>query len=354
MEREAFIIGPDDRILITGATGFIGSRLVKSVLEHGFRNVLCFARPSSEVARLETIAERCGARARIAVFKGNLLSREDCLAATRDVAVIFHLAAGGSQKSFPDVFMNSVVTTRNLLEASMRHRCLRRFVNVSSLAVYSNTQKAHGRLLDEAASVENHPELRGDAYCFAKVKQEAIVTEYSKMFGIPYVIVRPGYVYGPGRLDIPSRVGIDTFGVFLHLGGSNAMPLTYVDNCAEAIALAGVKKGIDGHAFNVVDDDLPSSRRFLRLYKKNVRRFKSIYVPHVVSYALCSLWEWYSTWSAGQLQPVFNRRRWHAYWKKTVYSNEKLKARLGWTPRVTMREGFGRYFQSCREGGPHA
>src|SRR5579864_7541069 len=109
MEREAFIIGPDDRILITGATGFIGSRLVQSMLEHGFRNVLCFARPSSEVARLENIAERCGARARIAVFKGNLLSREDCLAATRDVAVIFHLAAGGSQKSFPDVFMNSVV-----------------------------------------------------------------------------------------------------------------------------------------------------------------------------------------------------------------------------------------------------
>jgi nucleoside-diphosphate-sugar epimerase len=354
MDRDAFIIGPDDPILITGASGFIGSKLVETVLEHGFRNVHCFARPSSEIGRLEAMAERCGGKARITIFKGNLLSREDCIAATRDAAVIFHLAAGGSEKSFPDAFMNSVVTTRNLLEASLRHKCLKRFVNVSSLAVYSNMQRARRRLLDEANSVETHPELRGDAYCFAKVKQDAILTAYAKTFGIPYVIVRPGYVYGPGKPTIPSRVGIDTFGVFLHLGGSNALPLTYVDNCTEAILLAGLKKGLDGQAFNVVDDDLPSSRRFLRLYKKNVKRFRSVYVPHLVSYAFCSLWEWYSNWSGGQLQPIFNRRRWHAYWKKTVYSNQKLKEQVGWTPKVSMTEGFRRCFDSCRDSAPYA
>ena len=57
------------------------------------------------------------------LMKGNLLSSEDCAAATKDVAVIFHLAAGTGEKSFPDAFMNSVVTTRNLLEASLRHGC---------------------------------------------------------------------------------------------------------------------------------------------------------------------------------------------------------------------------------------
>jgi nucleoside-diphosphate-sugar epimerase len=354
MEHDAFIVGPDDPILVTGATGFIGSRLVETLLEHGFRNVLCFARPSSETARVEAIAERYCVKARIAIFKGNLLSREDCIAATRDAGVIFHLAAGGSEKSFPDAFMNSVVTTRNLLEASLRHKCLKRFVNVSSLAVYSNMQRARGRLLDEANSVETHPELRGDSYCFAKVKQEAILRAYGKTFGIPYVIVRPGYVYGPGRPTIPSRVGIDTFGVFLHLGGSNTLPLTYVDNCAEAILLAGLKKGLDGQAFNVIDDDLPSSRRFLRLYKENVKGFRSVYVPHLISYAFCSVWEWYSNWSAGQLQPVFNRRRWHAYWKKTIYSNRKLKEQAGWTPKVSMTEGFRRCFQRCGVSAPHA
>src|SRR5437667_443388 len=259
MERDDFIIGPDDPILITGATGFIGSRLIESLLDRGFRNLRCFARPSSEVARVEAIAGRRDV-ARVEVIKGNLLSREDCTTATKDVAVIFHLAAGGGGKSFPDAFMNSVVTTRNLLEASLRHTCLRRFVNISSFAVYTNTQKPRWRLLDESCPVEKRPELRGDAYCFAKVKQDEIVTEYGKRFGIPYVIVRPGYVYGPGHEDITGRVGIGTFGVFLHLGGSGRMPFTYVDNCAEAIALAGVRQAIDGEIFNIVDDDLPSSR----------------------------------------------------------------------------------------------
>jgi len=288
------------------------------------------------------------------VIKGNLLSREDCTTATKDVAVIFHLAAGRGEKSFPDAFMNSVVTTRNLLDACLRDTCLRRFVSISSFTVYTNTQKPRWRLLDESCPVEKRPELRGDAYCFAKVKQDEIVTEYGKRFRIPYVIVRPGHVYGPGNEGITGRVGIGTFGIFLHLGGSNTIPFTYVDNCVEAIVLAGLKKGVDGEVFNVMDDDLPSSRAFLRLYKQNVRRFNSIYVPHFVSYALCWLWEKYANWSEGQLPPVFNRRRWHAYWKKTRYSNERLKARLGWTPKVPMTEGLRRYFQSCRERGRYA
>jgi nucleoside-diphosphate-sugar epimerase len=198
--------------------------------------------------------------------------------------------------------------------------------------------------------VEEHPELRGDAYCFAKVKQDEIVTEYGRRFGIPYVIVRPGHVYGPGNEQITGRVGIGTFGIFLHLGGSNTMPLTYVDNCAEAIALAGLKAGVDGQVFNVVDDDLPSSRQFLRLYKKNVRRFASLYIPHIVSYALCYLWERYSSWSEGQLPPAFNRKRWNAYWRKTHYSNQKLKTQLGWVPKVSRGAAFRQYFEACRNG----
>jgi nucleoside-diphosphate-sugar epimerase len=208
--------------------------------------------------------------------------------------------------------------------------------------------------LDETCPVEKHPELRGDAYCFAKVKQDEIVCEYGRQFGIPYVIVRPGCVYGAGKTAIAGRVGIGTFGLFLHLGGSNRIPFTYVENCAEAIAMAGLKKGVDGEVFNVVDDDLPSSREFLRLYKQHVRRFKSIYVPHFLSYLLCYLWEQYSNWSGGQLPPAFNRSKWYTFWKKTHYSNAKLKTRVGWTPKVSMTEGLRRYFEACRDGARDA
>lgn len=352
-EHDSYIVDRDDCILITGATGFIGSKVVETLLDRGFRNLRCFARPASDTARVKAIASRYH-EAQVDLVTGNLLARQDCNAATMDAAVIFHLAAGTGQNYFPDAFMNSVVTTRNLLEASILHNCLKRFVSVSSFAVYSNRGKPRGRLLDEGCPVEEHPELRGDAYCFAKVKQEQIATEYCERFKIPHVIVRPGYVYGPGKEILTGRVGIDTFGIFLHLGGSNKIPFTYIDNCAEAIALAGLKEGVDGETFNVVDDDLPSSRRFLSLYKTNVRRFTSLYVPHTLSYALCYLWERYSDWSEEQLPLAFNRRRWHANWKKTRYSNEKLKSRVGWRPKVSMGEGLRRYFKSCSEGSRYA
>jgi nucleoside-diphosphate-sugar epimerase len=349
VNRDDFIAGPDDPILITGASGFIGSKVVESLLDLGFRNLRCFARPSGRVARLEALISRRSAGAKISIFRGNLLSREDCLNATRGIGVILHLAAGRGEKSVPDAFMNSVVTTRNLLDACVQHRCLKRFVNVSSFTVYTNQNKPHGNLLDESAPLETHPELRGDAYDFAKAKQDELVTAYGKNFGIPYVIVRPGFVYGPGNEGVTGRVGIGTFGVFLHLGGGNRIPFSYVDNCADAIALAGLKPGVDGEVFNVVDDDLPTSRQFLRLYKRNVRKFRSLYVPHFLSYSLCYLWEKYSIWSEGQLPLSFSRRKWYGFWKRTRYSNQKLKTQLGWKPRVRTAEALTRYFNSCRE-----
>jgi nucleoside-diphosphate-sugar epimerase len=346
------IIGRDDLILVTGATGFIGSRLVQTLVGQGFCNLRCFSRPSTDAAKVEALL-RLRSSARVEVLKGNLLSRADCVAATADVAVVFHLAAGTGMESFPDAFMNSVLTTRNLLEGALQSRCLRRFVNISSFAVYSNTDKPRRRLLDESCPIEARPGLR-DAYCFAKVEQDRIVTEYGSRFGIPYVILRPGHVYGPGHNGMTARVGVDTFGVFLHLGGSNELPSTYVDNCAEAIVLAGLKEGVDGETYNVVDDDPPSSREFLRLYKRNVKRFKSVYVPHGLSYLLCYLWERYSIWSQGQLRRSFTRMRWHAFWKQTRYSNAKLKAQVGWVPTVPTAEGLRRHFESFRSGAQHA
>jgi nucleoside-diphosphate-sugar epimerase len=295
-----------------------------------------------------------GNGARIQLIKGNLLYPEDCMSAAEGVAVVFHLAAGTGEKSFPDAFMNSVVTTRNLLDACVYHHSVKRFVNISSFAVYSNRNKPCGRKLDELAPVEERPELRGEAYCYAKLRQDQIVEEYGKTYGIPYVLVRPGTVYGPGKDGIPGRIGRDTFGVFLHMGGSNKIPFTYVENCAEAIVLAGLVQGVDGEIFNIVDDDLPSSRRFLRLYKREVKQFRSLYVPRSLSFLLCYLWEKYSAWSRGQLPPVFNRLAWHAYWKGSLYTNNKIKDRLGWCQKVPTAEGLKVSFESYRQTNQHA
>ena len=61
---------------------------------------------------------------------------------------------------------------------------------------------------------------------------------------LPYVILRPGYVFGPGKTELNGRVGINTFGFFIQVDGSHLLPLTFVDNCAEAIVLAGLKPGL--------------------------------------------------------------------------------------------------------------
>lgn len=236
--------------------------------------------------------------------------------------------------------MNSALATRNLLDAFLERGHPKRFVNVSSFAVYSNIELKRGALLDEKCPLETASQERFDAYGFGKLKQEELVREYGDMHGLRYVILRPGAVFGPGKRDLSGRVGINTFGFFIHLGGSNRLPLAFVDNCAEAIVLAGLKPDIDGEIFNVVDDDPPTSRQFFRAYKKRAKPRFSIGLPYFAACTASVLWEKYSKWSRNQLPPVFNRRRCAAEWKGNRYSNQKLKDRLGWKPRVPMDQAM--------------
>ena len=174
-----------------------------------------------------------------------------------------------------------------------------------------------------------------------------------KNFGIPHVVVRPGSVYGERNPEITGRVGLGTFGLFLHLGGSNTVPFTYVENCAEAIALAGLVKGVDGEVFNVVDDDLPSSRQFLRQYKKNVRQLQiSLRTSRLQSCALLFVGEVFAMVTgtiAARLQSETLERR----MEEDGIHNEKLKTRLGWAPMVSTAEALRRLFRRVarRVGG---
>jgi nucleoside-diphosphate-sugar epimerase len=327
------------RILVTGTNGFIGVRVIKTLLDQGFTNLRCFVRPSSRTERLKDVLRGYPSGTNVQLVSGDLLSRDDCAKAAEGVSIIYHLAAG-FDKSFAGAFMNSALTTRNLVEAFLDHGLPKRFVNVSSFAVYSNLHLQRGALLDEACPLEEAPQERYDAYGFGKLKQEEIVREYSRKSGLPYVILRPGAVFGPGKRDLSGRVGTDTFGFFMHLGGSNVLPLTFVDNCAEAIVLAGLKPGVEGEIFNIVDDDPLTSRQFLKAYKKHVKPLVSIWIPYPLAYSFCLLWEKYSRWSKGQLPPAFNRRRCVADWKGNRFSNQKIRQRLGWEPKVRIEEAM--------------
>ena len=333
-----YIISANDLVLVTGASGFIGAKVVEILLEYGFCNLRCLVRPSSQLGRLKKATAPFDGKGNIEFLAGDLLSPEDCAKAAEGVSIIYHLAAG-FDKSFAGAFMNSALTTRNLMEAFLQHGTPKRFVNVSSFAVYSNLSLERGAVLNETCALEDAPQKRWDAYGFGKLKQEELVKEYGERCHLRYVIVRPGAVFGPGKTQLNGRVGIDTFGFFMHLGGHNQLPLTFVDNCAEAIVLAGLTPGIDGEIFNIVDDELPTSRQFLRAYKKKAG-VRSISLPYPITYLLCYLWERYASWSRNQLPPAFNRRRCSAEWKGNRYSNRKLRERLSWKPRVGMDDAM--------------
>ncbi|MCI0540291.1 MAG: NAD(P)-dependent oxidoreductase [Verrucomicrobiales bacterium] len=345
--NNTFIVSVTDRILVTGSNGFIGAQVVKTLLEYGFANLRCFVRPSSKLETLKSVLGRCYGQREVEFVTGDLQYREDCRKAVEGASVVIHLAAG-FEKSYAGAFMNSALATRNLLDAVLEDGQVKRFVNVSSFAVYSNLGLRRGALLEESCPLEDLPQERNDAYGFGKLKQERLVREYGDKYALPYVILRPGAVFGPGNKAVSGRVGIETFGFFLHLGGSNELPLTYVDNCAEAIVLAGLKQGVDGEVLNVVDDDLLTSRQFFRAYKKAVRPRFSLGLPYAITFVFCAAWEWYSKWSKCQLPPAFNRRRCSAEWKGNRYTNRKLKAKLGWTPRVPMNRAMELFLEQFK------
>ena len=113
-----------------------------------------------------------------------------------------------------------------------------------------------------------------------------------------------------------------------------------MDNCAEAIVLAGLTPGVNGETFNVVDDDPLPSKQVLAADTDAAGSFFAFRGPYQVAYGFSWIWEKYSQWSKGQLPPIFNRRRCSAEWKGNRYSNRKLREKLGWQPRVPMKQAI--------------
>jgi nucleoside-diphosphate-sugar epimerase len=170
--------------------------------------------------------------------------------------------------------------------------------------------------------------------------------EYRDRFGLELVVLRPGVIYGPGGGHFSNRVGLSMFGMFLHLGGSNLLPLTYVENCAEAIVVAALSGGA-GEVYNVVDDDLVTSRQYLARYKKSVKAMRSVPVPYFALMWGSRAVEGYSKRSKGQLPAIFTPYKTKAMWGGNRFSNAKLKG-IGWRPLVSTHEGLARSFAAFR------
>lgn len=337
------------KVLVTGAGGFLGVHVVDRLLAHGQMEIRCFLRDRGKGERLARVAEG-HAGAQVEFCEGNLRSKADCARAVEGVSAVFHLAAG-LKGAAADLFADSVVVSRNLLEAvEARQEATgqkMRVVLISSFGVYGVAALRRGARVNEETPLEAQPERR-DPYSHSKLRQEQLFWEFQRKAGFELVVLRPGVIYGPGGGRFSNRVGLQVGPVFFHLGGRNLLPLSYVTNCAEAIAVAGMLPEAAGQVYNVHDDDLPSASRYLREYKKHVKRIRSIALPYFVTRTLAGMLEGYHRRSKGQLPAILTRYKVAAQWGGNRFDNSKLHG-IGWRQIVSTPEAMAQTFAHFRQ-----
>jgi nucleoside-diphosphate-sugar epimerase len=327
------------KALVTGVTGFLGRRLVRQLLGEAV-SVRGLVRTNSDRTVLGDLASHARG-GRLEFWEGSLGRVDAHCGVAEGCDVVYHLASA-LQGSTAALFLTNVVATRGLIAAAGRAG-VRRFVLVSSLGVYGTSHLRPGDALNERCPLDPEPHRR-DLYSYSKVAQEEVAWEAHLRGDVPLTVVRPGVIYGPGRDVITGRVGLRLGGIVIQMGGRHRLPYTFVENCAEAVRLAGTAAGVDGEAFNVVDDDLPTGRQLLREYRRRVGPIRSITISRVAISPLSHLYERYHERSGGQLPAVLTPYKSNAQWKPLRYENTKAKTSLGWKPRVGLSEGLRQTF----------
>jgi nucleoside-diphosphate-sugar epimerase len=325
------------KLLITGASGFLGRFVVAEALRRG-HSVRVAVRPGGgqQPASGATSPE-------VEVARVDLRSKAGLVEACRGVDAVLHLAASKAGDMYAQ-YAGTVVATENLL-AAMTEAGVRRIVGISSFAVYDYLHRWSYSTLDEDTPLEQEFPSR-DEYSHTKLVQERLIREHARAQGWDYAILRPGVIYGRDNLWT-ARVGMSgNEHRWFRIGWLSRLPLSYVENCAEAILLAVEKVGPLALTVNVLDDDCPTQSRYVReVFTRLSPRPRSFTIPWTVMRALArtaticnaSLWR-----GRAKLPAILVPARLHARFKPLRYSNAKLHTSLGWQPRYSMAEALDR------------
>ena len=317
-------------VLVTGASGFLGTAVVRGLLANGESPVRCFVRPSSHIGSLESLRHQYP-HSPLEYVTGNLVSSTDVSRALVGVTTVYHLAAQ-TRGAPASIFLNTVIASKRLIDGILLARP-KRVILVSSLAVYGTSRLTGKAVIDETADLEQRPEKR-DVYTQAKLRQELLFREYQDKAGFELAILRPGVIYGRGGPEFSARVGLVINGWLFHFGGHNLLPLTYVDNCAAAVISLGNSGNVPQGVYNMVDDDLPTATEYLHGYRLHVGKIHSVRFPFCITRLLSALVEQYSVRSRGQIPPMLTPYKSAAVWKEHKYDNARIKS-IGWQQRVS-------------------
>lgn len=338
-------------MMVTGASGFLGRAIVEAACREGWE-VVALCRPTSAVpgswlnapqitlGRVD-LSEPQGAGKLAALLEG--------------ISCVIHAAATLSG-SDAEQARDTIQSTRALIQAMRAHQKGRgqtsavaqpvRLILVSSFSVYDFARLPDHAVLDEATPIEASPGRR-DAYCRAKLAQEAIVQEDPDPLDL--CLARPGAIYGPERLW-SWQLGIPAAGFVLSVDGASPVPAISVDRCALALArLAGLPSSALPAIINLVDPDPPSQREWLDAMGQR----RVVYMNRRVFMGLVTLLDrLVALWPAfGRLRPKGLRpENIEARFKPLRYDTQRAMACLG----LPKPEPFAQRLRAYRGAQPGA
>jgi 2-alkyl-3-oxoalkanoate reductase len=319
------------RILVTGATGFLGGRLVEILSEQG------------TAARATT---RLVSRARplpgIEWVQCDLAREDQLLGAMCDVETVFHCAAlCGAPGSLQEFEQANVEGTLRLLRLAERAG-VKTFIYMSSMSVYA-APKDSNAILDESAPFDDRAAERG-AYTRSKLAADRAVLDYARHHRWPRVVVlRPGTIYGPGAKLPLGRFRLPSSNERPLIAGSPRIPagLVFIDDVVQAMLAAARAHLPSGSTYNLIDspdcDQAELARTLQQVSGGKIR-------PRFAPYPLV----WTAMLGVDLVSLARNRKLGTARYrlKRTLapmrFDCAAARKDLDWQPRVSLAEGLTR------------
>ena len=241
----------DDVLLVTGATGLVGSHVLQYALQRGIRT-RAFVRQAGGTQTHD--------RGDAVQVVGDMTDRESLRQAVNGATVIVHCAAKvgdwGPVEEYREVNVRGLET---LLEEAEAAGSLRRFIHISSLGVYE--------VRDHYGTDETEPmNANGiDGYTLSKVESEQLVVRHIAEKQLPATILRPGFIYGPrDRTVLPRILERLRDEKFAYLGsGEKLMNNTFVGNVVDAVFAAIERDESIAEIYNITDNRLVTKREFI-------------------------------------------------------------------------------------------
>jgi nucleoside-diphosphate-sugar epimerase len=328
-------------ILITGGNGLLGHHLVPALQERG-DTVRVLALPGEDTTWL---AER-----HVAIYRGDVRQPDTLVAPLRGVDIVLHLAGlMGVWRPMQDYYAVNVTGTKNICRAALAAG-VRRLVHVSSWTVYG---MALGRPAREDFPLTPFPE----PYALTKAAGDKVVQRLIAQEHLPAVILRPGTFFGPGdHLHFGRMAERVRAGKALIVGsGRNALPFVYVSDVVQGLLLAADHAHAIGQAYNITNDQPLTQEEFLCAIAQEFGvRTPRLHVPYPALYAAACAAEHAARLTRAQRQPVVTRLGVTLFGTDNRHAIDKARRELGYTPRVSLREGVrvaATWYRATRRSG---